>query len=295
MKTSIYMIILLVVSECAFLQKHSLQQKVFHKYKINITETEQYQVCRFRSGKLGYVTQLKQSDNKDEPVTIVSKKSYAEIDRNTFRVYDDQSKQDNKCRLELSAFKRIIFPQSFSQDDSQIFCFQIEIDQDYKGNLFSDYEVSEPLIKDNIYTLCFNDSDEMKKWEMTMYAFKEDCYKNEKLNQLQNQQYLQKVEEHFEQQLTNLIDAGKGIYEQFQKVQSKNKDIEANINKIYQYNRTEEQKQRLRQINVDTNKVSNEDNKSTSDENSQAIGPQAPKVISEPKKEEKVEQQTTQE
>lgn len=55
---------------------------------------------------------------------------------------------------------------------------------------------------------------------------------------MNNTLYLQKIEEHFERQLNNLVDIGKGLYEEFEKVEMKNKEIEAKVDNLYRVNKT---------------------------------------------------------
>lgn len=72
------------------------------------------------------------------------------------KVYVDSTKQTERDQIKLKDMKRVIFPISFAQEDAQINCFQVETDPEYQGDLFSDYEVNEPLVKDNMKTFCFS-------------------------------------------------------------------------------------------------------------------------------------------
>jgi len=68
------------------------KHKLSHTNTQTANQTEQYIVCKFRSGKAGYVTHLKPSLNKNEPVTIINKNSHLELDRLNVKVYVDSTK-----------------------------------------------------------------------------------------------------------------------------------------------------------------------------------------------------------
>jgi len=54
---------------------------------------EQNIPCKFISARIGYVTELKASgSNNDDPVNIVSKQSYVEMDRHKLKVYMNNDK-----------------------------------------------------------------------------------------------------------------------------------------------------------------------------------------------------------
>lgn len=111
----------------------------------------------------------------------------------------------------------------------------------------------------------------MKKWELSLYAFREDCAKNEQTSQINNTLYLQKIEEHFEKQLTNLVDIGKGLYEEFEKIELKNREIEAKVDNLYKVNKTTSNSTQIqkRMKSLVIQQTENEENK----------GPQTPKVV----------------
>lgn len=64
---------------------------------------EQNIPCKFISGRMGYVTELKSSgSNTDDPVNIVSKQSYIEMDRNRLKVYMNNDKVNIRKQLLLN-------------------------------------------------------------------------------------------------------------------------------------------------------------------------------------------------
>jgi len=59
--------------------------KVLNKNKND--DFNQFIKCEYKSGLLGFVAELKTSQNSDEPVNIMTKLSFVEMNRNYLNVY----------------------------------------------------------------------------------------------------------------------------------------------------------------------------------------------------------------
>lgn len=134
---------------------------------------------------MGYVTELKASgSNPDDPVNIVSKQSYVEMDRHRIKVYLNNDKVSLRKQVELNQINRVIYPISFNQPDNKIDCIQMDYDEKKKTQitkLEGDMSVKEPLTDDNVITLCFKSDEQMKSWETAIYSFRNDCDKQDQI------------------------------------------------------------------------------------------------------------------
>lgn len=131
--------------------------------------------CRFKSGSLGFVAELKPSEDPEQPISIMTKQCFVEMDRENLKVYQDVDKVVVSHQVQLDDLRRMIFPQSFQQEESKVECFQLEAVKGYMGQLLSDYELPEPLADANVLTLCFDSELELADWSSNIKDFKDNC------------------------------------------------------------------------------------------------------------------------